>query len=232
MPDTLDIYRTGKVYTVTQATRYAGTTAPTVRRWITGYDHDGHAMAPVFPEKTAADGESLRLSFLDLAEIVVAARFTQHGGRLEKVRQARRRALHDYPDLEYPFANLHLKQLGGEILHIVDKEMGGKPIALSLGGMEGKQYALPGYAEEALDLFDFDPLGIAERWFPAGRDVPVVIDPRFGGAQLTIVGHAIRVETITARFFEYKEDMAFIGHDLGLSRDQVEAVVQYAEAPD
>ena len=226
MPHTPSIYLTGKAYTVGEAARYAKTSAATVRRWITGYETVGHAMVPVFPEKAATADEPLRLSFLDLAEIVVVATFTQRGGRLEKMRRARERALHDYPDLLYPFANMRLKQLGGEVLHIVDQELGGKAIAISMGGSEGEQHALPGYAAEALDLFDTDPLGLAERWYPYGRHVPVVLDPKFAGGQITIEGRGIRKDTITTRFSEYEESVDFIAQDLELEREAVEAVLR------
>ena len=183
MPDRPSIYLTGKAYTVGEAARYAKTSAATVRRWIAGYETVGHAMDPVFPEKAATAGEALRLSFLDLAEIVVVATFTQRGGRLEKMRRARERALHDYPDLLYPFANMRLKQLGGEVLHIVDQELGGKAIAISLGGSEGEQHTLPGYAVEALDLFDTDPTGASGALVPVRPPCP-------GGARSQVRGRS------------------------------------------
>ena len=232
MPDTPSIYLTGKAYTVPEAARYAKTSAATVRRWIAGYDAVGHAMAPVFPEKAASSDEPLRLSFLDLAEIVVVVTFTQRGGKLEKMRRAREWALRQYPDLLYPFANMRLKQLGGEVLHIVDQELGGKAIAISMGGSGGEQPALPRFAAEALDLFDTDPLGLAERWHPYGRHVPVVLDPKFAGGQITIEGRGIRKDTITTRFFEYEESVEFIARDLELEPEAVEAVLRLSATPE
>ena len=232
MPDPPSIYLTGKAYTVPEAARYAKTSAATVRRWIAGYDAVGHAMAPVFPEKAASSDEPLRLSFLDLAEIVVVVTFTQRGGKLEKMRRAREWALRQYPDLLYPFANMRLKQLGGEVLHIVDQELGGKAIAISMGGSEGEQPALPRFAAEALDLFDTDPLGLAERWHPYGRHVPVVLDPKFAGGQITIEGRGIRKDTITTRFFEYEESVEFIARDLELEPEAVEAVLRLSATPE
>ena len=232
MPDPPSIYLTGKAYTVPEAARYAKTGAATVRRWIAGYDAAGHAMAPVFAEKAASSDEPLRLSFLDLAEIVVVVTFTQRGGKLEKMRRAREWALRQYPDLLYPFANMRLKQLGGEVLHIVDQELGGKAIAISMGGSEGEQPALPRFAAEALDLFDTDPLGLAERWHPYGRHVPVVLDPKFAGGQITIEGRGIRKDTITTRFFEYEESVEFIARDLELEPEAVEAVLRLSATPE
>lgn len=223
----LDVYRTGKAYTIREAADYAGTTPATVRRWVRGYEASGHRMRPVFAEMDSP-GEAPRLSFLELAEIVVAVRFTQHGGKLEKVRAARQRAQHMYADLPYPFASLRLKQLGGEILHVIDEEMGGKALALSLGGPEGDQYALPQFVDDALDLFDFDPLdSMATRWFPAGRDVPLVVDPHFGGGRLTIQGRGVTVQVIRDCFFRDDQDIEFIASDYELDVHVVQEVIRW-----
>ena len=227
----LDSFRTGDAYTVRQAAIYVGTSPATIRRWLTGYDHQSRHMEPVFRDKARAAGEVPTLSFLDLAEIAVAVTFTQHGGKLEKVRAARRRALNDYPDLLYPFASLRLKQIGGEILHVVDEELGGKALALSLGGLEGEQYVLPQFVAEALDLFDFDPLDqMATRWFPAGKDVPVVIDPRVAGGRLSVVGYGVTVETIHRRFFTANQEIQFIADDFELEPRTIEEIIRLAPA--
>lgn len=231
-PD-LDPFRTGKAYTAQEAARYAGTSTPTVRRWIQGYDYRDRHMEPVFADKASADGETPLLSFLDLAEIVVAVRFTQRGGKLEKVRAARQRIVHDYPELTYPFASLRLKQIGGEILHYIDELEGGRALALSLGGLEGTQYVLPPFVAEALDLFDFDPLDtMATRWYPRGKETPLVIDPHIGGGRLTVKGYGVTVGTIQDRFFKGEQEIEYIAQDFELERQTVEEIVRMARPAD
>jgi uncharacterized protein (DUF433 family) len=223
----LDPFRTGPAYSVNEAARYAGTTSQTVRRWIDGYDYRDRHMDPVFADKATGTGQAPLLSFLDLAEILVAARFTKNGGKLEKVRAARKRIVHDHPDLPYPFASLRLRQLSGEILHHIDDEMGGKALALSLGGTEGSQYVLQPFIEQALDLFDFDPLDMmATRWYPRGKTVPVVIDPHVAGGRLSVVGYGVTVDTIHARFFRGDQTIEFIARDFDLNPDLVEEVIR------
>lgn len=186
-------------------------------------------MTPVFGDRTAADVDP-RVSFLELAEIIVAVRFTQHGGKLAKVRRARERALQDYPELQYPFANLRLKQLGGEILHAIDEEEGGPALALSLGGLDGEQHTLPTFADQALELFEFDERdNLACRWFPAGRSSPIVLDPRFAGGRLSVEGRGVTVDTIAKCFFKEKLDIDFIAEDYELDRETVLQIVQFAQ---
>lgn len=220
----IDTYRTGRAYTVAQAASLAGTSPRTIRAWLKGDDRPERRIKPVFG--TVREDEEL--SFLELAEIVVAARFRAYGGKLQKVRDAHSYARARWPDLAYPFASLRLKILGAEIIHQFDEEYGGAALAISTGA---NQFAMPALVEEALDLFDFDIQDeMATRWFPAGRDVPVVLDPRFAGGRLAIVDRGVTVETISRRFHRARQSIRFIARDLQLTPHQVEEALKFAEA--
>jgi len=227
----LDTYRTGKAYTVGEVAHLVKTSPSTVRRWIKGYVYDaqGRRMAPVFGEKDVGDGSPPLLSYLDLIEILVAVRFTQHGGKLEKVRAAREMAKKKWPDLRYPFASVRLKMAGGDLLHGFDEEYGGAPLSMTLGTPEAPQYALPHIVEGALELLDFEG-DLSVRWFPAGRDVPIVVDPRFAGGRPTIVKTGVTVDTIARRFVDGHEKMAYIARDLSIRTKDVEEAIRYAKA--
>ena len=188
-------------------------------------------MEPVFGDLQPESAEPLLLSFLELAEIVVAVRFTGQGGKLLKVRDARSFARKEWPELPYPFASLRLKKLGGELIHEFDSDYGGKALAISIGRPGEEQWTLPNMAQEALDLFDYDEPGdeMAIRWYPAGRDVPIVVDPHFAGGRLTVVGRGVTVENIKARFFRYRQSIAYIANDLDLRRHDVEEILKLAE---
>lgn len=232
----LDLYRTGKAYTISEAAKLAETTPQTVRRWLKGYEHEAHRMESVFGERR----ESRPLSFLELAEIIVAARFRASGGRLQKVRDAHTFARERWPELPFPFASLRLKMLGGEMIHEFDEQYGGKSLAISTGNpatatgavqKNGQQYAIPAMVEDAIELFDFDQQDeMAERWYPAGRNVPIVLDPRIAGGRLSILGRGVTVAAIIRRFCDGKQSIDFIARDLDLRRSQVEEALKFAEA--
>lgn len=224
-----DPFRVGKAYTLAEAARLASTSSSTVRRWLLGYQHGPRTMEPVFPDLAPTDGAAPSLSFLQLAEVVVAVRFTRFGGRLQKVRDARTYALERWPDLPYPFASLRLKQLGGELLHEFDETTRGRALAISASSAAGEQWLLPGMVQEAIELFDFDAQDeLAIRWFPAGRDVPVMVDPHYAGGRLAVVGRAVTVDTVQRRFFDAGQEIAFIARDLELAPHDVEAIVRLA----
>ncbi len=104
-------WRTRPVYTVSQTARLAGVSPITVRRWLYGVDNASTKMRPVFGEKGRLKENTVEVSFLQLAEIVVVGRFRQRRVKLDALRQAHAYAV-ELLHLEYPFAWLHLKTDG------------------------------------------------------------------------------------------------------------------------
>jgi uncharacterized protein (DUF433 family) len=186
-------------------------------------------MAPVFGEKGSESGAPL-LSYLDMIEILVAVRFTQYGGKLEKVRMARAFAAEQWPKLRYPFASLSLKMAGGEMLHDFEEKHGEAKLSISIGTPSARQNTLPVIVEDALDLQDFGDDELSVRWYPAGREVPIVVDPRFGGGRPTIVRRGVTVDIIAKRFRDGRETVASIARDLKLRPRDVEEAIRYAKA--
>ncbi|MGQ9677643.1 MAG: DUF433 domain-containing protein [Chloroflexota bacterium] len=229
----LDKFRLGKAYTVAQAARLAGTTPATVRRWLVGYEAIGHRMAPVFGTRGRRHEENLlQVSFLELVEIVVVARFRQGiGGR--PVRLGRLRDAHAYArdvfGLTYPFASLNLRESGGHVMHEFDVgNPNGPRLALSLHG----QWELPGLVRTELQHFDFDherrPADpFALRWFPRGRQVPIVVDPYVAAGRPTIYQRGVTIDTIVQRF-RAGERIGDIAEDYELAIDLVEVAIGYA----
>lgn len=216
----LDTYRTGNMFTVPEAARIVGAHRRTVGRWLQGDD-----TRPVFSDRRANRG---RISFLELAELLVAVRFVQHGGKLEKVRAAHRTAQRRWPDIPYPFASKRLLQLGGEIIHESDLEYGkGNALAISHDG----QWALPDMVYQAMLLFEFNEQDqMASKLYPAGRDAPIVIDPRVAAGRPTLVNTSITVKAVRERHVRRHEPIVAIARDLGISPKLVEAAVHYQAA--
>lgn len=228
----IDRFRSGKAYTIAQAARLAGSTAATVRRWLRGYEAPGHQMAPVFGERGAVtpDGTPLSVSFLQLAEIVVVARFRRSRPdrrpiKLEVIRDAYRFALNTWRH-PYPFASLDLREFGGHILHVFNQEHPDAPaLALDMAG----QWVLPGVVREELEQFEFGQDRLASKWYPAGREVPIVVDPRIGGGRPTIVGTGVTVDILRRRF-AVGESIREIAEDFDLEDAHVEEALRYTAA--
>lgn len=216
----LDPYRTGNMFTVPEAARIVGADRRTAGRWLRGNDS-----RPVFSGNRASLG---KVSFLELAELLVAVRFVKHGGKLEKVRAAHTNARKRWPDIPYPFASKRLLQLGGEIIHESDLEYGkGNALAISQEG----QWALPEMVYEAMILFEFNEQDqMASQLYPAGRNAPIVIDPTVASGRPTLVNTGITVRAIRERHVRRKEPIGAIARDLGISPKLVEVAVNYLAA--
>jgi uncharacterized protein (DUF433 family) len=185
------------MYTISQAAKLGRTTPQTVRRWLYGVEQPGHSMRPVFGER---DEDGPRLSFLELSEVLVVARFRRREGKripLDRLRRAHAFA-RERLGIAHPFASGRFQLEGGHIMHDFDMANPGKgKIAIDLEG----QYVLPVGFQDALSLFDFDPSdSMALRWYPHGKDSPIVMDPEVSGGWPTIKGFNIRLETISQRF--------------------------------
>ena len=66
---------TGSTYTYSEAARYAGVSSTTVRRWIYGHESHEGQMRPVIGLQDRRETQTAVVSLLQLAEIVVVARF-------------------------------------------------------------------------------------------------------------------------------------------------------------
>jgi uncharacterized protein (DUF433 family) len=180
-------------------------------------------MRPVFGDKERIKEARVEISFLQLAEIVVVSRFRHRNVRLERLRRAHRYAS-DELNIEYPFAWLKLQTDGAHVLSVFQElEPGERLISLDQYG----QFTLPGDVVKTLELFDYEE-EFAARWFPIGRDVPIVIDPRFGAGRPTIPDRRLTVETIYKRW-KAGQNMKFIADDFKLPFYKVEATLRYAE---
>ncbi|MBI4504259.1 MAG: DUF433 domain-containing protein [Chloroflexi bacterium] len=212
-------WRTEPIYRVRDAARLAGVSTETVRRWLQGYQSGERQMPPVFGKPVE---DIPRVSFLQLVEVVVASRFRKRRIRLESIRQAHRYARAKMR-VDYPFASLNLESVGGHIFHVYDEEHRTSFAVLDTPGM----YTLPGIVTDTLQSVDYEG-DLAARWYPLGRDVPVVIDPYLSAGEPVIPGRRVRVEVIIKRF-RAGQSIRFIARDLKLGTEQVEAVIRHSD---
>ena len=214
-----DAARATPLYTAAEAARLADTTPATVARWFRGQP----ASAPLFAERRRQDG-ALRLSFLELVELVVARRLRSCGLSVEQLRQSREFAREDW-GVEHPFAELRLSMLGCQ-----DAESSGGaqwPTALP---------PLPKFAEFATQALQYDDCASdtaegawARRFFPAGDSAPLMVDPQFAGGSITFLNRGLLLDTVVKRW-RADESIAFIAADFELDESAVEAALRYALA--
>ncbi len=221
-PD-LDGWRTRPMYTVRQAAKFAKVHPTTIRRWLHGYKAPEYGMQPVFGPGLPKTEQPTEISFLMLAEILVVLRFRKKGVTLERLRHA-----HDYAKrnlgIEHPFASLKLKTDGVHIFQEFEREEPG-PHLLSLD--KGGQWALPGPVVQLIEEFGFESDLLVARWSPAGRDVPIVVDPLYAAGKPTIRSRGVTIETIY-KMFRSGYDIEFIASDFDLDPKIIQSALRHA----
>ena len=212
-------WRTQPMYSFKEVARLSGLSISTVRNWLLGYTVEERKVSPLLkvpPDTTCC-------SFINLIEVMVAARFRKaEGTRYEVVKRTYENAKKLY-SLEHPFANskLQLRAIGGHIVHMIRKK--GSLQAIDTP----EQYTLPNLVVEMIEQLEYE-LELASRWYPVGKQIPIVVDPYISAGVPTIDGRGITVENIEKRFYVGKQTWEFIAKDLELEQGVVEEVIRFA----
>jgi uncharacterized protein (DUF433 family) len=212
-------WRTQPMYSFREVARLSGLSTTTVRNWLLGYTVEERQVSPLLK----APPDTTCCSFINLVEVMVAARFRKaEGTKYEVVKSAYENAKKLY-SLEYPFANanLRLKAMGGHIIHMIKEKS-------SLQALDTpEQYTLPDLVIEMIEQLEYE-VELASRWYPLGKKIPIVVDPYISAGVPTIVGRGITVENLEKRFYVGEQTQEFIAKDLALERSVVEEVIRFA----
>ena len=176
-------WRTEAMYSLREAAQLAGVSATTVRNWLFGYVSQAGQEIP--PLLSPHSDQGPMVSFLQLIEIVVAARFRKaEHTKYEVVRAAHQNAKHRY-DLDYPFASLRLKAVGGHIISLMHGGSGASYQAVD----DMSQRTLPGLVQEVVEQLEYEEQ-YAAKWYPVGKDIPIIVDPLYSSGVPTIAAEA------------------------------------------
>ncbi len=156
-------------YPIASAANYAQTSRSNVSYWYYSKNKIGPALRG--KEKRVA------LSYLQLVEVAFVATFRRLGFSLQSIRTARDYAAQAL-QAEFPFAQYRWLTEGSELmLHLEEVAPETQaPDSLVIATAAGQTAWAPAVRERFLE-FDYDS-GLAIQWHVAGRESPVVIDPR------------------------------------------------------
>jgi uncharacterized protein (DUF433 family) len=218
MSDNKNGWRTQPMYSFKEVARLSGISVSTVRNWLFGYTVEERQVAPLI--KASLDVTCC--SFLNLVEVMVAARFRKaEGTKYEVVKRTYENARRLY-SLEHPFASdLRLKSIGGHIVHMIKEKGSFQAIDTP------EQFTLPNLVTEMMEQLEFE-LELASKWYPVGKNIPIVVDPYISSGVPIIEGRSITVENIEKRFYVGKQSWDFIASDLELPVDVIQEVIRFA----
>lgn len=200
------------VHSVADAARYAGTKAATVSRW----HHGVGRLSPALP------GRSKRtpLSYLQLVEVAMVAAFRREGVSLQRIRKARE-FLRQHLGCQYPFTTRRFYTEGKHIL-IELRDQLPEVQSLVLADKSGQIVWSP-FLGERFSQFEYQG-DLVIRWYPAGIDSPVVIDPLVAFGSPSVRG--IPTWALRGRYIA-GESVECIADDFNLPVDSVIKALQF-----
>lgn len=206
------------IYTMSEAARYAGTSAPSVARWRAGYAYPTSSGSRRSEAITSGSSKGL-LSFNDLLEVAVVAAARRANVPMRAIRRAVDTAKSIY-GVDKPLILLEFKHDGREVFTRESIDADDRIVNLSRAGQTAWSQI-----EDVLDDLDYED-GIALRWHPAGRTRPIVIDPRISFGRPYILGKGISTDVIRSRFAA-GESIDDIADDLDVNEAEAEAAIRF-----
>jgi uncharacterized protein (DUF433 family) len=206
------------LYSFADADRLAGAKRGTSSRWLRGYAYkaaDG-AMVRRPPVTTGLDRDGT-VSFIDLIEVVAIGRLKELGLPLSEIRKI---VAECQEDLGYsrPLTSLKFKTDGKETFVSFGDQL------LGLRKRRG-QRAWNEILEPFLEELDYRD-AYASRWWPMGRDKPIVIDPDYGFGLPVVAKSGVRTEILLERF-EAGDSVEQIADDFDLNAADVKEAIDY-----
>lgn len=220
-------------YTPAEAGKLTGLRPERIRRWLRGYSYTYASRSereatlvhqgPVIKQRDAQD--TGYASFLDLVDLLFVRQFLEKGFSLQKIRKA-------LAEAESIVGGHHFAQRvyftdGHEIyLRVKDK---GQENLLQL--LSGGQWVIADVILHMAKQVDFDEgTGFAEKWYPAGRNAGIVLDPRVCFGAPTIAGKGIRTSNVYDLFVAEAADIRRVSEWMHLREQEVDAAVKFERA--
>ncbi len=89
--------------------------------------------------------------------------------------------------------------------------------------------------QDAIEWIDYGPASAAadlcwaRRIHPFGRAVPLMVDPRFAGGQITVIDRGVTADAIRSRL-QHSYSVEYIADDLGLNQQIVRQAAEFLTA--
>jgi uncharacterized protein (DUF433 family) len=226
---------TGKgVYTLPDAARLVGTDAPKLRRWLYGYgykkagkDHQYRSTPLWTPQYGPEEFGERVIGFKDLMEARIVREFVRRGVPLIVVRGCLDEARKMFGG-DYPLTRQRFLTDGETIFHEVldSQDLGDEPALVDL---RKRQHVFRSIIKDSLyEGIEYDG-DAARRWFPEGRNHPVVVDPQIQFGHPTIDQSGVPTAALYAAWLAEGKKRATVAKLFEVDPRQVDAAVKFEE---
>jgi uncharacterized protein (DUF433 family) len=203
-----------------------------VQRWLKGYEYS-YTVGIDQTEQIGYKGpivnrenkdRSTYASFLDLIDLLFVKEFLSYGLSLQKIRKG-------LIEAEKLVGGHHFAQrtffTDGKNIYLQVKEQGDNAI---LELLSGGQWVIAQFIKDLAYKIEFDKqTGFAQKWFPLGKNVPIVIDPAISFGQPSILGKGISTANIYDFYNAENEKIPDVCTWLKLQKTEVKAAVEFEQ---
>lgn len=169
------------------------------------------------------DADLTYASFLELIDLLFVKQFLDRGIRLQKLRKALEEAAQIF-GIEHFARETFFTDGRGIYLEV--KEHGRAIMELLTRG----QWVIAPVIKQLADQISFhSTTGLAQRWFPEGRSVPIVIDPLVSFGRPSIVDRGITTANVYDLFLAEKQRISRVCSWMDLDQEQVKAAVAFED---
>jgi uncharacterized protein (DUF433 family) len=215
-------------YSFPEASSLVKRPSQTLRRWSLGNRRTYRGKRRIDEPLIEVDGnadDATALSFLNLLELRFLASYRQQVS-LPAIRRALDYAAYEL-DTERPLLDLDFK-IHGRDLFLRFAENADEPYFVNAS--RRGQMAWPPGASDLLDALEYDEQERAAfRWWPLGKQRPVVVDTSVNGGRPTTARNRVRTISIATRAREGWPTAA-IAADVAATHDEVRAALELEDA--
>lgn len=193
------------IYLREEAARLIRVTPTRLRRWVSGYTYEYRyrktaalrKRPPVVATDLPVIQDTIALSFVELMELRVVGALRNKGVSLQEIRKAADIAANQFRT-EHPFASRRVYTDSRRIFAAVGDQLL-EPDLVELSKGTVVQIIAGGILEPFVTEIDFDAeTSLAERWWPMGRNVPIVLDPRVAFGAPVICDTRLRTDFLAS----------------------------------
>jgi len=206
-------------YTATEAARYTDFSPQSVARWRAGYAYPTQKGPRRSGPLTGGRPHGL-LTFNELLEVAVVAAARRADVPMRSIRRAITAAREVY-GIDRPLVTMTLMHDGKDIfIREIERADTSRYVNLSRHGQVAWEHV-----RDVLRDIEFEE-DAAVRWYPDGRDTPIVIDPRVSFGRPYVVRKGVSTDAIRSRFLA-RESIDDIVDDFDLTEAEVEAALRF-----
>jgi uncharacterized protein (DUF433 family) len=228
-----DLYE-APAYGIAEASSLLQVNPNRVRRWLYGYSYkwDSHGemktnRQPSIARRGENQGQT-PASFLDLMELLFAKSFLKSGFSLREVRAALEEA-RARTKLRHPFATKMFFTMGRDIMLELRDPRTKEPYLLNL--LSKGQLALRAIVLQVAKKIEFDyTSGLANVWWPMGRDCHVAVTPKICFGEPAIANRGIKTSVVYDLYKAEKGNEEAVGYWFNLNTDEVRAAARFEES--